>query len=274
MPIASPSGQWRGCLTMKIDIMTLFPDMCRTALGESIIGRAQKKGLLDIAYHQIRDYTTNRQNQVDDYPFGGGQGMIMNAQPIVDCFRAVCAERGERPYLIYMSPQGKTLTQQRARELAQMPGFCVLCGHYEGIDERVIESIVDEEISIGDYVLTGGELPALVLVDCVARMVPGVLSEEACFTDESHYSSLLEYPQYTRPAEFEGRCVPEVLLSGHHANIAKWRRQQSLLRTLQKRPELLQNAELDKADIAFLQSIDAQTFGQVGQKPLHNSGEK
>ena len=150
----------------------------------------------------------------------------------------------------------------------------MLCGHYEGIDERVIESIVDEEISIGDYVLTGGELPALVLVDCVARMVPGVLSEEACFTDESHYSSLLEYPQYTRPAEFEGRCVPEVLLSGHHANIAKWRRQQSLLRTLQKRPELLQNAALDKADVAFLQSVDAQTFGEVCQKPLHKCGEK
>ena len=240
---------------MKIDIMTLFPDMCRAVLSESIIGRAQKKGLLDIGYYQIRDYTTNRQNQVDDYPFGGGQGMIMNAQPILDCFRAVCAARGERPYLIYLSPQGKTLTQQRARELAEMPGFCLLCGHYEGIDERVIDLIVDEEISIGDYVLTGGELPALVLTDCVARMVPGVLSEEACFTDESHFSSLLEYPQYTRPAEYEGLAVPEVLLSGHHANIAQWRREQSLLRTLQKRPELLEKAELSERDRRFLDKL-------------------
>ena len=238
---------------MRIDLLTLFPDMCRAVLDESIIGRAQAKGLLDIRCHQIRDYTLNKQKQVDDYPYGGGLGMVMNAQPIADCFRAVCAEGGVRPHLIYMSPQGAVLTQQRAKELAQLPRFCVLCGHYEGVDQRVIDEIVDEEISIGDYVLTGGELPALALVDCVSRLVPGVLSEEGCFTEESHYAGLLEYPQYTRPAVWEGRPVPDVLLTGHHLNIARWRRQQSLLRTRRHRPDMLEKAELTPEDRAFLQ---------------------
>ena len=170
---------------MRIDLLTLFPDMCRAVLDESIIGRAQAKGLLDIRCHQIRDYTLNKQKQVDDYPYGGGLGMVMDAQPIADCFRAVCADGGVRPHLIYMSPQGAVLTQQRAKELAQLPRFCVLCGHYEGVDERVLDALVDEQISMGDYVLTGGELPALALVDCVSRLVPGVLSEEGCFTEES-----------------------------------------------------------------------------------------
>ena len=208
---------------MRIDILTLFDEMCDRVLSESILGRAQKKGVLTVKCHQIRDYTLNRQNQVDDYPYGGGQGMILNAQPVADCFRAVCEEVGCRPHLIYMSPQGKTLTQERALELSKMDNLCVLCGHYEGIDERIIDAFVDEQISIGDYVLTGGELPALVLVDCISRMVPGVLSEDACFEDESHFSGLLEYPQYTRPAVWEGREVPEILLTGHHANIQKWR---------------------------------------------------
>ena len=229
---------------MRIDVMTLFPDMCRTVLDESILGRAQKKGALEVYCHQIRDYTLNKQKQVDDYPYGGGQGMIMNAQPIADCFRAVCEQAGQRPHLVYMSPQGAVLTQQRARELAELPCLCVLCGHYEGVDERVIEAFVDEQISVGDFVLTGGELPALTLIDCVSRMVPGVLSEEACFTDESHFSGLLEYPQYTRPAEWEGRAVPDILLTGHHANIQAWRRQQSLERTLRRRPDMLEHAEL------------------------------
>lgn len=237
---------------MRIDILTLFDEMCDRVLSESILGRAQSKGALEVHCHQIRDYTLNKQKQVDDYPYGGGQGMVMNAQPIADCFRAVCEETGERPYLIYMSPQGAVLTQQKARELAQKPHLCVLCGHYEGVDERVLEALVDEQISIGDYVLTGGELPALVLTDCVARMVPGVLSEEACFTDESHFAGLLEYPQYTRPAEWEGRAVPEVLLSGHHANISEWRRRQSLERTARLRPDLLEQAELTEKDRAFL----------------------
>lgn len=235
--------------------MTLFDEMCDRVLGESILGRAQNKGVLELHCHQIRDYTLNKQKQVDDYPYGGGQGMVMNAQPIADCFRAVCEQTGERPYLIYMSPQGSVLTQEKARELAQKPNLCVLCGHYEGVDERVLDALVDEQISIGDYVLTGGELPALVLVDCISRMVPGVLSEEACFTDESHFSGLLEYPQYTRPAVWEGRPVPEVLLSGHHANIEAWRRRQSLERTLRRRPDMLKNALLTEEETAYLQTL-------------------
>ena len=223
---------------MRIDLLTLFPDMCRAVLDESIIGRAQAKGLLDIRCHQIRDYTLNKQKQVDDYPYGGGLGMVMNAQPIADCFRAVCAEGGVRPHLIYMSPQGAVLTQQRAKELAQLPRFCVLCGHYEGVDERVLDALVDEQISMGDYVLTGGELPALALVDCVSRLVPGVLSEEGCFTEESHYAGLLEYPQYSRPEEWHGKKVPPILLSGHHANVEKWRLEQSMERTKERRPDL------------------------------------
>ncbi len=238
---------------MRIDFLTLFPDSCNTMLGESIIGRARERGILDFHFHQIRDYTENRQKQVDDYPYGGGMGMVMNAQPIADCFRAVCEQIGHRPHLIYLSPQGKTLTQQRARELAQLPEICLLCGHYEGVDERVLDALVDEQISIGDYVLTGGELPALVLADCISRMIPGVLSDEICFTEESHFSSLLEYPQYTRPAVWEGREVPPVLLSGHHENIAKWRREQSLLRTLQHRPDMLESADLTPKEKQFLE---------------------
>ena len=182
---------------MRVDIVTLFPEMCQQVLDASIIGRAAKRGYIETHCHQIRDYTLNKQKQTDDYPYGGGCGMVLYAQPIADCFRAVCAEGGVRPHLIYMSPQGAVLTQQRAKELAQLPRFCVLCGHYEGVDERVLDALVDEQISMGDYVLTGGELPALALVDCVSRLVPGVLSEEGCFTEESHYAGLLEYPQYT-----------------------------------------------------------------------------
>lgn len=237
---------------MRIDFLTLFPDSCNAVLSESIIGRARERGILDFHFHQIRDYTQNRQKQVDDYPYGGGMGMVMNAQPIADCFRAVCEQIGHRPHLIYLSPQGKTLTQQRARELAELPELCLLCGHYEGVDERVLDALVDEQISIGDYVLTGGELPAMVLADCVSRMIPGVLSDEICFTEESHFSSLLEYPQYTRPAVWEGREVPAVLLSGHHENIAAWRREQSLLRTLEHRPDLLENAALSPKEKRFI----------------------
>ena len=240
---------------MRIDLLTLFPDMCRTVLDESILGRAQAKGVLDIHCHQIRDYTLNKQKQVDDYPYGGGLGLVMNAQPIADCFRAVCEETGVRPHLVYMSPQGEVLTQQKARELAGLSHLCILCGHYEGVDERVLDALVDEQISIGDYVLTGGELPALVLADCVSRMVPGVLSEEGCYTEESHYSGLLEYPQYTRPAVWEGREVPPVLLTGHHKNIEDWRRRQSLERTLRRRPDMLERAELTAADRRILEEL-------------------
>lgn len=240
---------------MRFDLLTLFPESCMAVLGESILGRAQEKGILEIHCHQIRDYTLNKQKQVDDYPYGGGMGMVMFCQPIADCFQAVCEQIGRRPHLIYMSPQGKVLTQQRARELARMPELCILCGHYEGVDERVIEELVDEQISIGDYVLTGGELPAMTLVDCVSRMVPGVLADEVCFTEESHFSSLLEYPQYTRPAVWGGRAVPEILLSGHHANIAKWRREQSLERTLRLRPDMLEHADLTDGDRLVLDRL-------------------
>jgi tRNA (guanine37-N1)-methyltransferase len=223
---------------MQIDIMTLFPAMCETYLGESIIGRAIKKGALDVRCHNIRDYTLNKQKQTDDAPFGGGMGMVMYCQPVYDCFRAICEQRGTRPHLIYMSPSGKVLTQQRVIELSGMENICILCGHYEGVDERVLEEIVDEEISIGDYVVTGGEMPALILTDSVARLCPGVLSDEECYTDESHFSGLLEYPQYTRPYIWNGREVPEVLRSGHHANIVKWKKEQALRRTRERRPDM------------------------------------
>ncbi|MBE6757828.1 MAG: tRNA (guanosine(37)-N1)-methyltransferase TrmD [Ruminococcaceae bacterium] len=237
---------------MRIDFLTLFPEMCEAVMSESILGRARAKGVLEVHCHQIRDYTLNKQKQVDDYPYGGGMGMVLFPQPIADCFRAVCEQTGERPHLVYMSPQGAVLTQQRAKELAQLPNLCILCGHYEGVDERVLDALVDEQISIGDYVLTGGELPALVLADCVARLTPGVLSDEECFTDESHYAGLLEYPQYTRPAEWEGRAVPDILLSGHHENIRKWRREQAVRRTFLHRPDMLEKAELSEKERALV----------------------
>lgn len=241
---------------MRIDILTLFPELCRAVMGESIVGRAWEKGILDIACHNIRDYTDNKQRQVDDAPFGGGMGMVMQAQPIYDCYMTVKDMHPAPPHAIYLSPQGKPLTQQKAVELSQLPRLVLICGHYEGVDERVLEELQVEEISIGDYVLTGGELPALVLADCVCRMVPGVLAAEECFTEESHFNGLLEYPQYSRPREWKGREVPEVLLSGHHKNIEQWRREQSLLRTKQKRPDMLETVELTKKDKAFLASLE------------------
>ena len=225
---------------MKIDILTLFPEMCESVLSESIIGRAREAGHVEINCHNIRDFTEDKHNRVDDAPYGGGTGMIMQAQPIYDCYMAL-TKNGEVPYhLVYMSPQGKTLTQEKVRELAQMDNLALLCGHYEGVDERVIEEIVDEEISIGDYVLTGGELPAMVVCDSVCRMLPGVLKNEDAYTRESHFDGLLEYPQYTRPAVWMGREVPEVLLSGHHANIQKWQEEESYKRTVEKRPDMLE----------------------------------
>lgn len=230
---------------MRIDILTLFPDMCGAYIGESIIGRARAAGKIEINCHQIRDYTINRQKQVDDAPYGGGHGMIMNAQPIYDCFAAVCEMAAARPHFIYMSPAGKTLTQQRIKELSKLENIAILCGHYEGVDERVIEEAVDEEISLGDYVITGGELPALVLADGIARLCEGVLAGQDGYEKESHYDGLLEYPQYTRPEEWHGRKVPEILLSGHHANIEKWRVEQSLARTQERRPDMINNYKLN-----------------------------
>ena len=241
---------------MRIDILTLFPDMCYAYLDESIIGRARKKGAITVECENIRDYTLDKHNRVDDAPYAGTTGMVMQAQPIYDCFQALCEKLGTRPHFIYMSPQGKTLTQQRAKELVKMQNIAILCGHYEGVDERVIEEIVDEEISCGDYVLTGGELPALMLSDCIARMVPGVLPNEQAYTNDSHYDSLLEAPQYTRPYEWHGRTVPDILLSGNHAAVAQWKRERSLERTYLRRPDMLQQAELNKQDALFLKELE------------------
>ena len=223
---------------MLIEIATLFPEMCESVLSASILGRARAKGAITVRCHQIRDYTTDKHNRVDDSPFGGGMGMVMQAQPVFDCWNAV-REQSELPmHTIYLSPKGRTLTQQRVRELAEMPRLFLLCGHYEGIDQRVLDRIVDEEISIGDYVVTGGELPALVLTDAVARMCENVLPSPDAYTEESHFSGLLEYPQYTRPETWEGETVPAVLLSGHHKNIAAWRAEQSQAITKERRPDL------------------------------------
>lgn len=241
---------------MRIDIMTLFCDMCNSVLGESIIGRARAAGKVEINCRDIRDYTEDKHRRVDDKPYGGGMGMIMQAQPIFDCYRSLCDETGARPHLLYMTPQGKTLTQDRVKELAKLDNIAILCGHYEGIDERVIEELQPEEISVGDYVLTGGELPALIVADSISRMLPGVLSDDECFEEESHFSGLLEYPQYTHPAVWHDKEVPDVLLSGHHANVDKWRRRQSLIRTRERRPDMFEKYELSKDDKKLLSSSE------------------
>ena len=224
---------------MKIDIMTLFPELVDGILSESIIGRARKNGYLDITAYNMRDWSGNKHNRVDDTPYGGGMGMLIAAPPVCDCYDAITKGLESKPHTIYMSPQGKVLTQKRAEELSKLDHIVILCGHYEGIDERALEEIVDEEISIGDYVLTGGEIPACILIDCVSRLVPGVLADSECYEIESISCGYLEYPQYTRPYEFRGKTVPDVLLSGNHGEIDKWRRQKSLERTLKKRPDLL-----------------------------------
>lgn len=240
---------------MRIDIMTLFPDMCLAYLNSSVIGRARSAGIVQIECTDIRDYTTDKHRRVDDSPYGGGMGMIMQAQPIYNCYQDICRKAGAKPHLIYLTPQGKTLTQERVKELAKLDHLALLCGHYEGVDERVIEELQPEEISVGDYVLTGGELPALIVADAVSRMIPGVLSSDECFTEESHYSSLLEYPQYTRPFEWRGRQVPDVLITGHHANVEKWRREQALKRTADRRPDMLEKAQLSENDMKFLSDL-------------------
>lgn len=228
---------------MRIDIATLFPDMVEAVLGESIIGRARKADKLFVKCHQIRDYSLDKHRRVDDTPYGGGMGMVMQAEPIYRCYQAVCEDMGAKPHVIYMSPKGNVFTQQRAVELSRMENILIICGHYEGVDQRIIDKIVDEEISIGDYVLTGGELPAMVVCDAVARMCPGVLSSEECFTEESHYSGLLEYPHYTRPEVWEGMEVPPVLLTGHHKNIAKFRHDEAVKITAERRPDMLERYE-------------------------------
>ena len=244
---------------MRIDFLTLFPDAVLAMMNESILGRAQAAGLIEIHAHQIRDYTANRQNQVDDYPYGGGRGAIMQADPLYRAWQAACDECAAPVHTIYLSPCGTTFTQTEAKRLVQYDNLILVCGHYEGVDERFLDECVDEELSLGDFVLTGGELPAMAVADCVCRMVPGVLGGEECFTDESHWDGLLEYPQYSRPAQWHGRAVPEVLLSGDHAAVDRWRRIRSLIRTRKRRPDLWAKVRLPdqtRAEKKFLAALE------------------
>ncbi|MBO5092600.1 MAG: tRNA (guanosine(37)-N1)-methyltransferase TrmD [Clostridia bacterium] len=223
---------------MRFDILTLFPEVTNTVLSSSIIGRAVQNGIIEVQSHNIRDYTKDKHKKTDDTPYGGGKGMLMSTQPICDCFEAVKSTLEGSTKVIYASPRGRIFNHEVARELAEYDNIVILCGHYEGIDQRVIDAIIDEEISIGDYVLTGGEIPACIMVDAISRLVPGVLSDKECYEKESIASGLLEYPQYTRPRVFNGVSVPEVLLSGHHENIDKWRLEKSLEITKERRPDL------------------------------------
>ena len=246
---------------MRIDILTLFPDTVDAVLHESILGRAAEKGILEINCVQIRDYTENKQKQVDDYPYGGGWGCVMMAQPLKSCLDAVVAASGERKRrVIYLSPQGPTFTQETAKRLQRdYEQLVLVCGHYEGVDERFIEACVDEELSLGDFVLTGGEIAAMAVADAVCRLVPGVLADEECFTGESHWDGLLEYPQYTRPELWEGRAVPEVLLQGDHEKVARWRRREQLRRTRDKRPDLYEKLRLtEESDRRLLEELRAE----------------
>ena len=238
---------------MIFDVMTLFPDLIDRVTDESVIGRAKAAGLFEVRTHNIRDYSEDKHHRVDDYPFGGSAGMLMGPQPLFDCIGDVKSRCPENTPVIYLSPCGKVWNNRRARELASLEHVILLCGHYEGVDQRVLDELVDEEISIGDYVLTGGELPAMVMIDTMIRFIPGVVGSGSVHLEESFEGDgLLEYPQYTRPADFRGMQVPEVLLSGNHAWLEKWRREQSLLRTRANRPDLLEKAPLTAKDLAFL----------------------
>ena len=244
---------------MKIDIMTLFPEMINAVMRESIIGRAQDKGLVEVKATNIRDYALDKHHKADDAPYGGGRGQVMLAEPLYLCHEALSG--GEHVHTVFLSAQGAPFNQEKARELLAKEHFILVCGHYEGIDQRFIDECVDEEISIGDFVLTGGELPAMVVADCICRMVPGVLSDAACFEDESHWNGLLEYPQYSRPAQWHGLKVPEILRSGNHGAVDRWRRKQSILRTMHRRPDLFARLTLPhktRAEKKFIAELEAE----------------
>lgn len=236
---------------MNFHILTLFPEMVMDGLNTSIIGRAQSKGLLSVEAINIRDFAENKHNRVDDYTYGGGAGMLMQAGPVYGAYQSVVEKAKSKPRVIYLSPQGETFSQTKAEEFAKEEELIFLCGHYEGIDERVLEEIVTDYVSIGDYVLTGGELPAMVMIDAISRLIPGVLHNDVSAEFESFQDNLLEYPQYTRPEEWHGKKVPEILLSGHHANVEKWRREQSIIRTAERRPDLLEKANLSQKEKEF-----------------------
>lgn len=238
---------------MHFHVLTLFPEMILQGVGVSITGRAMEKGIISVNAVNIRDYSKDKHRHVDDAPYGGGAGMVMQPGPVVEAYEDLCQKTGKRPRVIYMTPQGRVFNQGIARELAEEEDLVFLCGHYEGIDERALEMICTDYLSVGDYVLTGGELPAMVMIDCISRLVPGVLNNEVSAEVESFHDNLLEYPQYTRPEVFRGRTVPEVLLSGHHQKIEEWRRQQSIYRTLERRPDLLEGANLSKKEKKFLE---------------------
>ncbi len=237
---------------MKFSVLTLFPEMFEV-LKTSVLGKAIENGIVQVNCVNIRDFSKDKHRHVDDYPYGAGGGMVMQPGPIYDAWKSVAGE--DRPLVVYMSPQGRPFNQKMARDLSREEHIVVLCGHYEGVDQRVLDEIVDIEISIGDYVITGGELPAMVMIDSVSRMVPGVLDSQETASEESHYSGLLEYPQYTRPPEFMGRTVPEVLLGGNHKDIRRWRREKSLEATWRKRPDMLERAVLTDSDREFLKKL-------------------
>lgn len=240
---------------MNYYVMTLFPEMIENGMNTSIMGRAQKEGRISLEVINIRDFAGNKHGKVDDYPYGGGAGMLMQAEPIYQCYKSIEGKLGKASRVVYLTPQGEPFCQNKAQELAQEENLVFLCGHYEGIDERVLEEIVTDYVSIGDYVLTGGELPAMVVMDAVARLVPGVLSNEVSAEFESFYDNLLEYPQYSRPEVWREKKVPEVLLSGHHENVERWRRQEAIRRTFERRPDLLEEAVLTKKEEEFLEEL-------------------
>lgn len=248
---------------MRFTVLTLFPDMIRQGLSTSILGRAEERGFISFDIRNIRDYTTERHGHVDDAPYGGGAGMLMQADPILRCYRSATADLPKAPRVIYVTPQGRQFTQADAKMFAAEETLLILCGHYEGVDERVLELLSAEPYSIGDYVLTGGELPAMVMVDAISRMVPGVLSNQESGEIESFEGNLLEYPQYTRPEVYEGLRVPPVLLSGDHKKVAQWRREQALLRTRERRPDLFAKVELNKADRKFLRAQAEQSADET-----------